>query len=58
LGTKIVNLGEAGGILQLPVDFVFMTKLGASSTVLFKLHSHLQIGQDGMGIQPKRMFVG
>ena len=47
LGTKVVNLGETGGILQFTVDLVLVSKLRTSRTVLFELDSYLlAIGAD------------
>ena len=41
LGTKVVDLGETGGVLQFTVDLVFVSKLRTSRTVLFELDSYL-----------------
>jgi len=36
-----VDFGKAGGVGELAVDFVFVTKLRASSTMLLELNRHL-----------------
>jgi len=41
LGSKIVDLGESGSILQFTVNLVFVTQLRTPSPVLFELHSNL-----------------
>jgi len=47
LGSKVVDLGEPGGILQLTVDLVLVTQLRTPGTVLFELHCDLfAIGTD------------
>ena len=47
LCTKVVDLGETGGILQFTVDLVLVSKLRTSRTVLFELDSYLlAIGAD------------
>ena len=42
LGAEVVNLGEAGRILELTVDFVFVAELGTAGPVLFKFYGHLK----------------
>lgn len=47
LGTKVVDLGKAGSILQFTVDLVLVTQLRTAGSVLFKLDGHLfSIGAD------------
>ncbi|KAL7554876.1 hypothetical protein ACHAWF_018693 [Thalassiosira exigua] len=47
LGSEIVDLGEAGGVLELAVDLVFVAKLGAARAMLFEFHGHLlPVGAD------------
>jgi hypothetical protein len=41
LGSKVVDLGESGSILQLTVDLVFVTQLRASGAMLFELDGDL-----------------
>lgn len=41
LGAEVVDFGEAGGILELAVDFVFVAELGAAGSVLFEFYGHL-----------------
>lgn len=43
LRSKVVNLGEARGILQLAVDLVLMAKLRASSAVFLEFYSDLKV---------------
>lgn len=47
LGSKVVDLGKSGSILQFTVDLVFVTQLRTPSSVLFELHGNLlAIGAD------------
>ena len=41
LGAEIVDLGEAGGVLELAVHLVLVAELRAAGAVLFELHRHL-----------------
>ena len=41
LGAEVVDFGEAGGILELAVDFVFVAELGAACSVFFEFDGHL-----------------
>lgn len=41
LGSKVVDLGKAWGVLQFAVDFVLVTQLRASCSVLLKLYGYL-----------------
>jgi len=47
LDTKVMDLGEAGGILKLAVDLVFVTELGTTRSVLFEFNGHFfAVGAD------------
>jgi hypothetical protein len=47
LGSKVVNFGESGGVLQFTVDLVFVTQLRTPGAVLFELDGDLlAIGAD------------
>ena len=41
MGSKVVDLGESRGVLQLTVDLVFVTQLRTPGAVLFELDSDL-----------------
>lgn len=45
LGSKVVNLGKPGSVLQLTVHLVLVTELRAAGSVLFKLDSDLKEGE-------------
>jgi len=47
LGAEVVDLGEAGGVLEFSVDLVFVTELGTASAVLFEFDGDLfPVGAD------------
>jgi len=41
LSSEVVDLGESGGILQFPINLVFVTQLRTPSTMLLELHGNL-----------------
>jgi len=54
LGSKVVDLGETGGVLQFTVDLVFVTQLRTPGAVLFELDGDLfAIGADSEVDVPK-----
>ena len=52
-----MDLGKARSILQFTVYLVFVTKLRASSSVLFKLDSHLKKGDKCEPAVMRRNYV-
>ena len=48
LGAKVVDLGEARGILQLTVHLVLVTELWTASAMLFEFNSNLTLGGEGV----------
>lgn len=48
LGAKVVDLGEARGILQLTVHLVLVTQLRTASAMLFEFDSDLTLGGEGV----------